>query len=245
LTRESAYWCIADLVFPRCERMFGAMAMFDKRRGARIPKLLCGCLCVLAAGASDPARADATPSVIPAATVRPTLSQHIVAGSRPSTLRKLLDAGADPLLPDRHGDTVVHYAAAAQNPAYLELLLARGLDPDTRNRVSGRTPLMSAMLYERGAQFRMLLAAGASTSQADAMGNTPLHIAAQINEPGHVLTLLEAGAPPTARNAQGQTFQRYLFMTPTHLLNEETSRARAKVTVWLQSHGIALEAGTP
>ncbi|WP_428628085.1 ankyrin repeat domain-containing protein [Sphingopyxis sp.] len=173
------------------------------------------------------------------------MAQQIVEGSHPSALRKLLDAGADPMLPDRDGDTAIHYAAMDRNPAYLELFLARGLSPDTRNRVSGRTPIMSAMLAERDRQFTLLMAAGANLAQTDMTGNTPLHVAAQINKPRYVLTLLNAGAPAAARNAQGQTFQRYLFMTPGHLLNEETWRLRRAVATWLLQHDIALETDTP
>ncbi|MDR6832425.1 MULTISPECIES: ankyrin repeat domain-containing protein [unclassified Sphingopyxis] len=212
------------------------MAVSNKRRAALALQWLGVWLWIVVAGTSGSAGATEAAAGI---------SQQILVGAPAGRIAKLLDAGADPLLPDADGDTALHHAAMAQNPAYLKLLLARGWEPDSRNRISGRTPLMAAMLAERERQFAMLLAAGASVAQADVMGNTPLHVAAQINEPRHVWTLLEAGAPPTARNAQGQTFQPYLFMIPDRLLNAATLRWRQDVASWLRRKGIAIEQEAP
>ncbi len=219
------------------------MPMPDIRRGAPLLEPFWVWPCVALLGVSVLAGAEEPTPTIVAPNVRPILSQLIVDQGPLRRLRQFLDAGNDPLAHDRDGDTAVHYAAAAEDPAYLEFLLARGQSPDTRNLISGRTPLITAILYGRDAQIRMLLAAGASVAMPDAIGNTPLHVAAQINAPKYVLMLLDAGAPAAARNAQGQTFQRYLFMAPSHLLSDETSRARRAVTAWLQTHGVALEAG--
>ncbi len=221
------------------------MAISNRKGGPLGRAMLWSCACLTGIGATDHAQAD-PPSLSAASECGVSnIAQRIPAGYSPEELQNLLDAGCDPLAPDRDGDTAVHAAAMARDPAYLELLLARGLSPDVPNRISGRTPIMSAMLAERHRQFDMLLAAGANVARADTTGNTPLHVAAQINEPRHVLALLKAGAPPAARNAQGQSFQRYLFMTPVHLLNEETWRSRRAVTTWLLQHGIALETDTP
>jgi len=183
--------------------------------------------------------------LLPTATLAKTrqapLLQSIRNQQSPSRFKDLLDGGADPLQADGDGDTAMHYAAAARDPGYLRSLLAHGVSPDTPNRINGRTPIISAMMYERDRQFDMLLAAGANLGQADRTGNTPLHIAAQINDPGRVLALLKAGAPPNARNRQGQTFQRYLFMTKEGLLSAEARGARRTVVIWLQQHGIPVE----
>lgn len=157
----------------------------------------------------------------------------------------LLDAGADPGQPGLDGDTVVHLAAAADDPAYLSALLARGAKPDIPNDRSGRTPLMAAMMAERDRQFDMLMKAGADPGRADAMGNTPLHVAAQINEPRHVLALLEAGAPPAARNRQGETFQRYLNMADPKQLDWGTRESIRAVYAWLIRHKVLIEIRIP
>lgn len=170
-----------------------------------------------------------------------TLLQWALLNQRLDSLKALLDAGADPKQPGVDGDTVVHMAAAANDASYLTELLARRVDANVRNPESGAGPLRSALMGEREAQFRALLAAGADPNLADRVGNTPLHIAGQINDPERALDLLQAGADANARNAQGQTFQRYLFMTRASLLNAPTRKQREAVEAWLSAHGIALE----
>ena len=162
-------------------------------------------------------------------------------GKSPHRFQQWLESGTDPLVRNVDGDSAVHLAAASPNVEYLRLLLARGISPDTPNTITGRTPLFTALIYERDSQFAMLLAAGANPGSADRMGNTPLHVAAQINNPLRVLDLLKAGAPPQALNRQGHTFQRYLFMTPDRLLTTKARLAQQEVTRWLQLHDIDVE----
>lgn len=199
---------------------------------------------MLGVGVADRALAD-PPSLSMRDDAVPRVAQAAADVSGLARMCGWRNARRDPLAPDRDGDTAIHVAATMRNAACLERLLVRGLSPDAHNHINGRIPIMSAMLAERDRQFAILLAAGANLALADRTGNTPLHVAAQINAPGHVLALLKAGAPADARNAQGQSFQRYLFMTPDHLLNEETRRSRRAVAVWLQQNGIALETDTP
>jgi ankyrin repeat protein len=77
---------------------------------------------------------------------------------------------------------------------------------------------------------------------ADRSGDTPLHAAAMINAGAHVLALLEAGADPRARNAQGQSFQRYYFKLPADRLNDAARHEREAVIAWLKDHDVAVEA---
>ncbi len=170
-----------------------------------------------------------------------TLLQWAVLNQSLAGMKALLDAGADPTQAGMDNDTVVHMAAMANDAAYLSELLARGVNPNVRNAESGAGPLRAALMGERDEQFRVLLAAGADPDLADRMGNTPLHVAGQINEPQRALDLLNAGADPMARNAQGVTFQRYLFMTRAALLNAETRSSREAVEAWLTAHHISLE----
>lgn len=170
-----------------------------------------------------------------------TLLQWAVLNQSLAGMNALLDAGADPTQAGMDNDTVVHMAAMANDAAYLSELLARGVNPNVRNAETGAGPLRAALMGERDEQFRALLAAGADPDLADRMGNTPLHVAGQINEPQRALDLLNAGADPMARNAQGVTFQRYLFMTRAALLNVETRRSREAVEAWLTTHHIPLE----
>jgi uncharacterized protein len=169
------------------------------------------------------------------------LIDWIRSGKSVKGLRRLLDGGADPAAVDADGDTALHVAAAAKGLAYLEALLDGGVDPNLRNARNGASALVAALMAERSGHVRHLLARGADPGLTDRTGNTPLHVAAQINDPAMALILLEAGAPATARNAQGATFQPYLFMTPDRLLNAKTLAARRAVVDWLADYGIALE----
>ena len=136
-----------------------------------------------------------------------TLLQWALLNQSLEGLNALPDAGADPSQPGMDGDTVVRFAAMANAPAYLQALLAYGVDPNVVNVDSGASPLHGALKSERLEQFRALLAAGAAPDLADHSGNTALHVAGLVNEPERVIDLLNAGARPLARNAQGVTSQ--------------------------------------
>lgn len=175
-----------------------------------------------------------------------TLLQWALANRNRKAFRLLLKAGADPAQPGFEADTAVHAAAGHRDPIWLKLLLENGASPNLRNAQSGVVPLSRALIANRDKQFEMLLWAGADPNIADATGNTPLHVAAQINKPWHVFTLLVNRADPAdpfLRNAQGQTFQRYLFMTEDRLLNKHTREGRQLVLDYLSIKDIPMEPG--
>lgn len=125
----------------------------------------------------------------------------------------------------------MHYAAKANDPGYLDVVLAHEADPNTPNAVTRATPLVSALMANRDVHFRKLLTAGASATAADRLGNTPLHMAAKINAYDRVLDLLRAGADPLARNRQGLTFQHYLDLTPSDRLSADARRRKEVIAV--------------
>ncbi|MGW6925329.1 ankyrin repeat domain-containing protein [Streptomyces sp. NPDC054950] len=61
--------------------------------------------------------------------------------------------------------------------------------------------LLSAVMFEGGAQVALLLRAGADPSTADAEGTTPLYAACVQGNADVARRLLEAGAPPDAESA--------------------------------------------
>lgn len=156
-------------------------------------------------------------------------------------LAYLVDLKADVSLTDEHGMTVMHYAAGADDPDLLAALLMGKPDLNVRNAVSGETPLATALMHDRQAQFEMLLQAGADPNLADAEGNLPLHQAAKVNDLPSTLALLVKGSDPTAINGQGVTFQRYLNTTPDNFRTAEAKRIKAEVDQWLLGQGIELE----
>lgn len=172
-----------------------------------------------------------------------TLLEWAVFNQSLDGLDELLALGADPARPGVDGSTVVHLAAMARDPAYLETLLGRGADPNVEHAHTGAAPLAAALMGERAIQFRRLLAAGAEPRHADRMGNTALHVAAKVNQPDLALELLRAGTDPLARNAQNVSFQRYAFMTPPSLLSAKARADREALMAWMRDHGIGLENG--
>lgn len=169
------------------------------------------------------------------------LQWAMLHGHRPGAIA-LLDAGADPARGNAAGVTAMHLAAMADTASWLDLLLQRSVDPDTPNTVTRATPLMAALMAERGGNVDRLLAAGARIEATDRQDNTALHLAAKINQADRVLSLLEAGADPARKNAQGVTFQRYLWMTGEGVLDAATRRQRDAVGAWLRAHGVPVEA---
>lgn len=183
-----------------------------------------------------------------AATDGTNMLQWALANNNQRAFRLLLRAGAKPDQPGLGGETVIHDAAGHRDSRWLKLLLKNGANPNVRSAKSATVPLTRALMADRDAQFEMLLKAGADPNLADVTGNTALHIAALINKPWHVYVLLtnrDAPADPFILNAQGQTFQRYLFMTQDRLLNKRTREARHVVLEHLWFKGIAIEPGAP
>lgn len=171
-----------------------------------------------------------------------TLAQWAVLIGDDRALGLLLAAGAPAGLAGLDGDTALHSAAMADDPRMLARLL-RHLPgpPDLPNAETGRTPLFAAILAGRQRQIALLLAAGADPGWPDRMGNTPLHLAAQINDAALALQLLQAGAPAGARNRQGRTFRSYLALTPDRLLNRRARTERQALADWLAARGQSLD----
>ena len=145
----------------------------------------------------------------------------------------MLRAGADPNARDRYGIAPLHESAKwARDVTKIEALLAAGSGLEARTSW-GATPLhFAADNGARGPAIETLVAAGASLEARDRNGNTPLHVAAsyvhfffderfegddfaqsQIERMSEnekhagdaIAALLDAGANPGARNAEGQT----------------------------------------
>ncbi len=171
--------------------------------------------------------------------------QSALARGEKRSFRTLLLSGADPTQAGFDGDTVIHAAARHRDPHWLKFLLKNDANPNVRNTRTGSVPLTDALMADRDKQFEMLLKAGADPNRADATGNTVLHVAAQINKSRHVYMLLintANPADPFIRNAQHQTFQRYLFMTDERLLSKRSRAARRVVLDYLLVKGIPIEA---
>ncbi len=107
------------------------------------------------------------------------------------------------------GDTALHMAAAACQPATAELLVVAGADVRAKNRM-GAEPLHYAADSNRNpeAQFETityLISAGSDPNATNAQGVAPLHRAVRNRSAAAVRALLAGGADVRQKNKNGST----------------------------------------
>jgi ankyrin repeat protein len=119
-------------------------------------------------------------------------------------VRRLLDLGFPVDTVDNQGCTALLRAAGGGHRATVDLLLARGADPQ-RAANTGATPLSAAVSMRQVEIVDRLLAAGAGLEQRLPGDVTVLMLAAALGLPDLCARLLMAGANVHAGDAQGLT----------------------------------------
>jgi len=119
-------------------------------------------------------------------------------------VRRLLDLGFPVDTIDAQGCTALLRAAGGGHRATVDLLLARGADPQ-RAAHTGATPLSAAVSMRHGEIVDRLLASGAALEQRLPGDVTVLMLAAALGLPDLCARLLTAGANVQAQDAQGLT----------------------------------------
>ena len=153
-------------------------------------------------------------------------------------VKLLLELGADPSQRGYGGQAALHMASQAKRQPYLEILLDHGADPNVRGGRTGAPVLSEAIMNGNRDAVSLLLKHHADPDAADRQNETPLHVAAQINDYASMLALLRAGADPTIRDKGGHTFAAYFAIRPKEsMMSREARRARKAVQDWLASHG--------
>ena len=128
--------------------------------------------------------------------VGPPLVWATCANSRADdeTLTLLLDAGANPDVPDSKGQTAMHHAATVGHEYHVRTLLERGANPRLGDW-EGRNPLMKAAAEGRLAVVRCIGAACPATIlDTDAEGMTALSWAVSHRHASVVHALISLGA---------------------------------------------------
>src|SRR3546814_5544129 len=120
-----------------------------------------------------------------------TLLEWAIWNQQPDSLSALLEAGADPAAPGMDQETVAHMAAMVNDARYLQVLIDQGAPIDLVGARGGRTPIFRAVENRRAAPFDLLVEAGADIRRTDSMGNSLLHVAAQVNAADRIPPLLD------------------------------------------------------
>ncbi|HJN15902.1 MAG TPA: ankyrin repeat domain-containing protein [Armatimonadota bacterium] len=117
----------------------------------------------------------------------------------------LLDSGFDVNITNPEGHAAAHWAAILPDTELLEMLIRRGAAPGVVAR-DGETPLLMACANGLAEAAEILIGHGADANAKDQeIGQTPLHRAAVLGEPGLCRMLLDAGADTGATDHIGWT----------------------------------------
>lgn len=112
----------------------------------------------------------------------------------------LLEAGADPDLQARNGDSALHLALRNQHRERIGQLLAASADPDLTDK-DGTTPLMMAQASEDAEAATLLINAGADLEIAH-QDDSALMRAVKADQNAMISLLLEAGADPNTEDGK-------------------------------------------
>jgi ankyrin repeat protein len=116
----------------------------------------------------------------------------------------LLEANIDPNKRDKHGNTILHYAARYGYKEKAEALLRAGADRYAKNN-DGETPIHWAASHNHIDVVSVLLGAENTQNIQDKHGNTPLHCAAKKGLHKLVSFLLGKGGDSDIKNKYGFT----------------------------------------
>ncbi len=138
---------------------------------------------------------------------RPLRAQDVPAAAivgDADAVRRLLDLGLPVDAADSQGCSALLRAAGGGHRAVVDLLLARGADPQLAAN-SGATPLSAAVSMRHVEVVDRLIAAGVSLEQRLPGDLTVLMVACALGLPDMAARLLSAGADVHATDAQGRT----------------------------------------
>lgn len=131
------------------------------------------------------------------------------------------------------GLTAINLAAELGHEDIVEHLLLSGVDPDTRDRDNGYTPLISAAITKHMDVMRKLLQHSANPSLQAWNGDTALHLISTYGDVQMAAELLNSGANIEARRGQS--------LTPLH---DAAARGSEAMVSFLLGRGADKEART-
>eukprot|EP00968_Pinguiococcus_pyrenoidosus_P021163 scaffold2686_cov167-Pinguiococcus_pyrenoidosus.AAC.2 len=160
---------------------------------------------------------------------------HIAArvGCRP-IVQLLLDKGGKVSAKDKEGRTPLHFAAATPGVSTIgatKALLDAGVFVDSSDALEQTALHLAASVGKDGIVEQLTKTYSADPEVKDTNGQTPLHLASNMNRIRTVASLLKCGAQPNAADKHSRT--------PLHLA---ASKGHATVRLALLDHGASKEA---
>ncbi|CDJ26939.1 ankyrin repeat-containing protein, putative [Eimeria mitis] len=133
------------------------------------------------------------------------LQEAVKGGRRDLVLLQLAEAPDTVKQADCNGTTCVLLAARLNNDEIVKELLSHGGDPHAAElpEIGANTALHFAARNKNEDMVACLLSFGASPNQQNALGQTPLHIAARVGCKGAAEQMLAAGANPAITDKSG------------------------------------------
>lgn len=102
-------------------------------------------------------------------------------------------------------DIDIHTAVVSGNLEALKQHIAAGTDLNEKDPFGGSSPLISAAVFGKTEEARLLIDAGADLNFQNNEGSTPLHTSAFFCRPEIVKMLLDKGAGKNIKNKFGAT----------------------------------------
>lgn len=130
--------------------------------------------------------------------LKTTLDLEQIRAERPQILRLLASESRTP--PDLAPPVSIWQAAMTGNTAAVEQHIRAETDINSKEDLSGSTPLMVATTFGRVEVARFLISEGADLDARNNSGGTALHVACFFCQPEIVELLLNAGADPNQFN---------------------------------------------
>ena len=136
---------------------------------------------------------------------RNTPLMHAARLGNTEVLKYLLAQGADPLLQNKFGQGLLHFAALSNNAVTIEAVLSQNFDINARCTDLGVTPLLFCLINGKLEAANYLLAMGADENLKSKDGLTVLSAAAIGGDVAAIEMLLERGHNPNSRDGCDET----------------------------------------
>lgn len=122
---------------------------------------------------------------------------------QPKHAIELLKRGANPNITDKNGTHPFVAAVVMGEPALIEILLQKDIDPNMPMDLIGTTPLMIASMENQKELVELLVEAGALIDQQNQEGRSALMMAADMGNTSIVEYFLERQADRSLKDSKG------------------------------------------